>query len=126
LGRKIFRTPIHDDHSLGETELFVDLEPGLGYPDGPVFDSEGCLWCGMFGGWGVRRYASDARLMQVVQFPVANVTKIAFGGDGLTKAYATTARKGLDSASLAGQPLAGDLFAFEAGVAGLPIVPARL
>ena len=35
-------------------------------------------------------------------------------------AYATTARKGLDVTALTEQPLAGDLFAFDAGVAGLP------
>ena len=64
--------------------------------------------------------------MQFVRFPVSNVTKIAFGGEGLKTAYATTARKGLDSAGLAEQPLAGDLFAFDPGVAGLPVTPAKI
>ena len=58
--------------------------------------------------------------MREVRFPVANITKIAFGGDHLTVAYATTARKGLDMTALTAQPLAGDLFAFDPGVAGLP------
>ena len=53
-------------------------------------------------------------------FPVANITKMAFGGDDLSVAYATTARKGLDMTALTEQPLAGDLFAFDPGVAGLP------
>ena len=55
-----------------------------------------------------------------VRFPVANMTKIAFGGERLQTACATTARKALDAAALRDQPLAGHLFAFEPGVAGLP------
>ena len=53
-------------------------------------------------------------------FPVANVTKIAFGGSDLTTVYATTANKGLDAAALAKQPLAGGLFRFRVGTPGLP------
>jgi sugar lactone lactonase YvrE len=34
--------------------------------------------------------------------------------------YATSARKGLDAAALAGQPLAGNIFAFDVDVPGLP------
>ncbi len=115
----IWAIPRHDDATLGTPRLFAEIEQGAGYPDGPTIDAEGCVWTGLFGGWGVRRYAPDGRLIATVPFPVANVTKIAFGGDGLTTAYATTARKGLDARALQDQPLAGDLFAFDAGVAGL-------
>ncbi|MCG6120747.1 MAG: SMP-30/gluconolactonase/LRE family protein, partial [Blastomonas sp.] len=97
-----------------------------GYPDGSVIDAEGCLWIALYAGWGVRRYDPSGRLMSTVRFPVANVTKIAFGGADLATAYATTARKGLDSAALEAQPHAGDLFAFDPGVAGLPVVPAKI
>lgn len=48
------------------------------------------------------------------------------GGADLRTAYATTARKGLSANALAGQPLAGDLFAFDAGTAGLQTYPAKL
>lgn len=82
---------------------------------------------GLFGGWAVRRYAPNGRLVETVRFPVSNVTKIAFGGDDLGTAYVTTARKGLSEDGLASQPLAGDLFAFRCpGVVGLPTVKARI
>ena len=100
---------------------FALIESADGYPDGPVVDAEGCVWVGLFGGWGVRRYDPAGALMTDVRFPVANVTKIAFAPDGV--AYATTATKGLDAAARARQPLAGDLFAFDAGVAGQPFQP---
>jgi sugar lactone lactonase YvrE len=107
------------DGALRNKRVFVRIEAGAGYPDGPVVDAEGCIWTGLFGGWGVRRYSPQGALLQCVAFPVANVTKIAFGGPGLTTVYATTARKGLDAAELAAQPLAGGLFRFETAVPGL-------
>ena len=51
---------------------------------------------------------------------VSPVIKIAFGGEGLTTAYATTAAKGLDTAGHKDQPLAGGLFSFKAPAVGLP------
>jgi len=126
LGRTIHRLPVHDDGSLGTAERFVEIEDGAGYPDGPVIDAEGCLWTGLYGGWAVRRYDPDGKLMRSVRFPTANITKMCFGGPGLRTAYATSARKGLDAKALAAQPEAGNLFAFDPGVAGLPVTPARI
>lgn len=120
LARRIWAIPLADDGTLGAARLFAEIEDGAGYPDGPTADADGHLWIGLFGGWGVRRYAPDGRLAATVRFPVANVTKIAFGGAGFSVAFATTAAKGLSAAERAAQPLAGDLFAFDAGVAGLP------
>lgn len=125
-GRTIWRYAIHDDGSLGGGEPHIVIAKGEGFPDGSVIDAEGCLWVGLWAGWGVRRYDPAGTLMATVAFPCAHVTKIAFGGDGLTTAYATTARAGLDAEALAAQPLAGDLFAFDPGVAGLPVTPARV
>ncbi len=119
LGKRIWRTEI-DGSAIGETRLFAEIEDGAGYPDGPTVDAEGCVWTGLFAGWAARRYDPEGALMREVRFSVANITKIAFGGDDLRTAYATTARKGLDAAELVAQPEAGDLFAFDPGVAGLP------
>lgn len=112
---------IGSDGGLSDTRLFVAFDTDRdGYPDGPVIDAEGCLWTGMWGGWSARRYSPVGELLQVVRFPVANVTKIALGGaDGRT-AYATTASKGLDESERLAQPHAGDLFAFEVDVPGQP------
>ena len=57
---------------------------------------------------------------------MANITKIAFGGPDLRTAYATTAAKGLSPRERAEQPLAGALFAFDPGVAGLAGVLAQV
>lgn len=125
LGKVIWRVPIDADGSVGTPERHITIEEGAGYPDGSITDADGCLWVALFGGWGVRRYDPTGKLMTTIAFPVSNVTKIAFGGTDLRTAYATTARKGLDHSALAEQPLAGNLFAFEPGVAGLPITEAK-
>lgn len=100
--------------------VFARIDSRRGYPDGPCVDAEGCLWTGLFGGWGVQRYAPDGRLLAFVPFPVANVTKITFGGPDLRTVYATTAWKGLSPQDRIEQPLAGGLFRFDVDVPGQP------
>ncbi len=120
LARTICAAPIADDGTLGPSSPFVAIDPGDGHPDGPAVDCEGCLWIALYGGWEARRFSPSGDLLERVTFPVANVTKVALGGPDLRTGVATTARQGLDSDALAKQPLAGGLFAFRAGVPGLP------
>ncbi|RJF90846.1 SMP-30/gluconolactonase/LRE family protein [Sphingomonas cavernae] len=119
LARTIHAFDVAPDGSLKGHRIFARIAPDDGYPDGPTVDSEGCLWIALFGGWGVRRYSPAGELLEFIRFPVANVTKVAFGGDDLRTAYTTTARKGLSPAALIEQPHAGDLFSFGVDVPGL-------
>jgi sugar lactone lactonase YvrE len=125
LGRRIWASRV-EGSAVVETRLLAEIEDGAGYPDGPTVDAEGCIWVGLFAGWGLRRYDPQGRLVQTVRLPVANVTKLAFGGPDLATAYVTTATKGMSAAERAAQPLAGALFAFDAGVKGLPLPLARI
>ena len=111
---------IHDDGPLGERRPFIRIEPSDGHPDGPTIDSEGCLWISLYGGWEARRYSPQGELLDRVRFPVANITKLAFGGDGLRTAFATTARQMLSAEAIAKQPQIGDLFEFTVDVPGVP------
>ncbi len=101
-------------------EFETRSQHGEGYMDGPIVDSAGQVWVGLFFGWGVNCYAPDGRLIRKVSFPVSNITKIAFGGHDLKTVYATTAAKGLSQDDLKQQPLAGGLFRFEVDIAGQP------
>lgn len=118
LGGVIHAFDVTADGTPANERVFATIESKHGYPDGPTVDAEGCIWIGLFGGWGARRYAPTGELLEYVRFPVANVTKIAFGGADLRTAYATTARKGLSADELAAQPFAGDLFTFRVDVPG--------
>lgn len=120
LDRVIYRFAVTEDGQLRGKTVFLQFQPSDGYPDGTTVDAEGCLWVAFYGGWSIRRFSPDGKPIRAVKLPCANVTKMAFGGEGLKTAFVTTARTGLDPQELQKQPLAGGLFAFEAGVAGLP------
>lgn len=117
---------IRDDGSLGDTRPFVRIDPKDGYPDGPSIDSNGYVWISLYAGWEARRYSPAGELVERIRFPVANITKIAFGGERLRTAYATTARQLLSAEDIAQQPLIGSLFEFRVTVPGVPCPLVRL
>jgi len=108
------------DGQLGERRPFAKIDPKDGHPDGPTIDSEGCVWISLYAGWEAWRYSPEGELLERVRFPVANITKIAFGGDDLRTVYATTARQLLSPDVIAQQPQIGDLFQFRSDVPGVP------
>lgn len=111
---------IRDDSSLGGRRLFARIDPKDGHPDGPTVDSNGYVWISLYAGWEALRYSPAGDLVERVRFPVANITKIAFGGHDLRTVYATTARQLLTAEEIAEQPQIGDLFEFRVDVPGVP------
>jgi xylono-1,5-lactonase len=107
------------DGSLGTPRQFAAIDPKDGHPDGPTVDSEGFLWIALYAGWEAHRYSPAGELVERVRFPVANITKIAFGGSDLRTAYATTARQMLSPEQIAKQPQIGDLFEFQVNIPGI-------
>ena len=111
---------VGDDGSLENRRPFTRIDKSDGHPDGPTIDSNGYLWIALYAGWEVRRYSPAGELVERIRFPVANITKIAFGGADLRTAYATTARQLLKPDDIAKQPQIGDLFEFRVDVPGVP------
>jgi sugar lactone lactonase YvrE len=111
---------IGDDGTLADRRPFARIDPKDGHPDGPTIDSNGYLWISLYGGWEALRFSPTGELVERVRFPVANITKLAFGGPGLRTAFATTARQLLKPAEIADQPQIGDLFEFRVDVPGVP------
>jgi sugar lactone lactonase YvrE len=92
-----------------------------GSPDGMAIDSEGMLWIAMWGGGSVNRYDPlSGALLQQVKVPAPHTASCAFGGKDMKTLYITTARVELTAAELERYPTSGDVFAAEAGVAGVP------
>lgn len=106
--------------TLANKRVFLRFTPDEGYPDGPIVDAEGCLWTGLFGGWGLRRYSPLGELLQTLRLPCSAVTKAAFGGEDLKTLYITTAHVALNAEERQQQPLAGGLFSARIDVPGLP------
>ena len=126
--RTLWTFPIGADGALGERREFATTHGEPGVADGAALDAEGYLWNAQWGAWRLVRYAPDGRIDRIVEFPVAQPSSCAFGGPDLTTLYVTSAWENLDADARAKQPLAGGLFAFEPGVAGLalPVFEGRL
>ena len=99
----------------GEPRVHIDLrEDGLN-PDGAVVDTDGCLWNAQWGAGRVARYDPDGAFMGAVAFPVSQVSCPAFGGEGLSTLFVTTAAVGLPEGA---EPDAGSVFAVEVDARG--------
>lgn len=99
----------------------VEVDKAIGRPDGLAVDEEGFLWTALWAGNGVARWnPSTGEMAAKVECPAVNVTCPAFGGPDLDVLYFTTAQKGRAEADASPEPGAGNLFAAEVGVRGLP------
>lgn len=120
LGGHIWVATIGEEGEVADSRPFVSFNPQEGFPDGPTVDAEGGIWIGLYAGWQARRYSPEGALLQVIDLPVANITKVAFGGHGRRTLFATTARQLLGADEIAKQPQAGHLFALPVEIEGQP------
>jgi sugar lactone lactonase YvrE len=102
--------------TFGERTTVVDIPERSGNPDGLAIDTEGGLWCALYGGSAVHRYDQDGRLTEVVELPVRDVTSCTFGGPDLSTLFITTSRDGWGEEHA--EPQAGAVFAVETSVHG--------
>ncbi|QDC11208.1 SMP-30/gluconolactonase/LRE family protein [Oceanicola sp. D3] len=113
---QIMRTPLDaEGWPSGAPEVFVDLSAEGLYPDGSVVDSEGALWNAQWGAGRVVRYLSDGTPDRVIEVGGEKSTCPAFGGEGLTTLYVTTACGGMKK-----DGKQGVTYEAPAGVAGMP------
>ena len=109
--------------TLSGERQFADLSSHPGRPDGSTVDIDGCLWNAEVRGSRVVRYTPNGKVDRIIELPVSGVTSCAFGGVDMRTLYITTATQRLSEQELAQEPLAGGLFAVDAGVAGLAETP---
>jgi xylono-1,5-lactonase len=120
LERLIYAFDLSRNGELSNKRIHARVVKEGAYPDGPVVDASGCLWVGLYGGWGVNRYSPAGELIGALDLPVANCTKPLFAGDDLRTLYVTTAWKGLTEEQREQQPQAGGLLKMRVESAGLP------
>lgn len=126
-GQKIYVAALSKD-GVGEATLFVDTARHFpkAYPDGPVVDAQGHVWSAFYTGSCVARFSPEGELVETITIPARDVTKMGFGGMDLRTAFVTSATKNMAPADMAGLPLSGSLFAFEAPVKGFAQARAKL
>lgn len=120
VNQQVLAFDVDDSGGLSGKRLFTRITQPGAYPDGPVVDCEGNVWIGLFGGWGVACHSPQGRLLHTLSLPVAQCTKVAFGGADLRTLYITTGSVGLSAEERAQQPLAGGLFRVRVDTPGLP------
>ena len=104
--------------AIANRRVFVDTHGMPGRPDGGAVDADGCYWSASSDGWELVRFTPAGEVDRRIPLPVAKPSMLAFGGARLDTIYVTSIRPA--NADLSKQPLAGSLFAVEAGLSGLP------
>jgi L-arabinonolactonase len=104
--------------NIDNRRVFIDFRSTGGCADGATVDAEGCYWSTLPESGKVCRFDPGGRLMRTITLPTSIPTCCEFGGKNLDILYVTTARlRKLNT------PLAGGLFAIDAGVRGLALPP---
>ena len=107
--------------AIANPRVAVYVPESLGWPDGMTSDMQGNLWIAMWGGAQVTKWDPiTGRLLEQIPVPAKNVSSCIFGGKHLNELYITSARKGLDEATLTEYPATGGVFRLETNVEGMP------
>jgi sugar lactone lactonase YvrE len=107
--------------AVANPRSIICFPDGFGWPDGMTSDTQGNLWIAMWGGAQVTKWnPNTGQLLEQIPVPAKNVSSCIFGGKDLNELYITSARVGLDEATLAQYPLTGGLFRIQTDVEGMP------
>jgi len=110
-----------ENGTIANSRQAIYVPESLGWPDGMTSDTQGNLWIAMWGGAKITKWnPNTGELLEQVPVPAKNVSSCVFGGKNMNELYMTSARKGLDEATLNEYPLTGGVFRLETNVEGLP------
>jgi sugar lactone lactonase YvrE len=91
----IYRYAVDAAGNITGGDVFVQVAPGEGSPDGMTVDDAERLWVAMWGGSCVRCYEADGSLHRVIPLPASQPTSVCLGGPDDGWLFITTARVGL-------------------------------
>ena len=107
--------------AIANPRLAIRVPDEFGWPDGMTSDTQGNLWIAMWGGAQVTKWnPASGQLIERIHVPAKNVSSCVFGGKNMNELYITSARKGLDDATLSQYPLTGGVFRLETMIEGMP------
>ncbi len=104
---------------VGQPSVYLDLSRDALLPDGAVCDAAGNMWLAQWGSSRVVCYAPDGTLLRSIGFDAPHTSCPAFGGEGLTTLFCTTALEGMSEAARTAQPAGGMTFGVADVVRGL-------
>lgn len=118
----VWRQPLSDRDGVpvGEPVVHLDFRGTDLNPDGAVTDADGTIWIAFWGSGRIGGYAMDGSPVGEFTCPAHQVTCPAFGGDGFSTLYCTSAAAGIEQGILAREPGQGRTFAWDTGFTGRP------
>ncbi len=108
---QVMRVPLDPETGLptGEPTVFLDKgAQGAGHPDGAVVDGDGLFWNARWEGFCVSAFDASGAMVESINLPAGQITCPSFIGDD--RMIVTSAFAGLDDATRAEQPAAGQTF----------------
>jgi sugar lactone lactonase YvrE len=120
VGRRILAYDLDLKGNLARRRTFIQFSADDGMPDGLAVDSEGNLWCALYGAGKVVRLSPSGDITLSLSAPVTNVTSLCFGGPDLKSLYLTSAWSGGTTEATKQQDGGGCLFTRQVECAGLP------
>jgi sugar lactone lactonase YvrE len=120
VGRRILSYDIDEDGAISGRRIHFSFSTDDGMPDGLTVDSDGNIWCALYGGSKVVCIDDTGVLKQSIPVPTALVTSLCFGGAGLKTLYVTTGRSGGVTDGASAQDKEGAVFMRQVDRPGLP------
>lgn len=102
----------------GDPEPYLNLTSKDQNPDGAVIDKTGNMWLALWGSSCVSCFNPEGDRLFSLPFTASQISCPAFGGDGLSTLFATSAMEGMDERTRADEPDAGKLFFQETDLMG--------
>ncbi len=114
---KVYRVALDSEGwPKGDPVLWADHSATGILPDGSIFDADGLMWQAQWGEGRVAVYQMDGTLVKTVPVCGPHSSCPAFGGEGLTTLFCTTAMEHMSPGARLAQPDAGKVFCLpEAG-----------
>ena len=79
------------DGSVRNRRVFAQVPQEEGIPDGLTVDKDGFVWSAQWYGSCIVRYDPDGKIERRIATPAKQTSSLAFGGDGFTDIFITTA-----------------------------------
>ncbi len=121
LAHKVWRVSLDSEGwPTGDPVLWADHSTTGLLPDGSIFDAAGLMWQAHWGEGRVAVYQMDGSLVKTIPVCGPHSSCPAFGGEGLTVLFCTTAMEHMSPGARAAQPDAGKVFCLPNAGQGLP------
>ncbi|QIB34283.1 SMP-30/gluconolactonase/LRE family protein [Ancylobacter pratisalsi] len=101
-----------------EPPAVLHVHTGEGGMDGAVTDSEGRIWCAIWGAGRLDVYSPEGRIVRRVAVPARQTSCPVFVGPGFDRLLVTSAFVSMDEAERAADPQHGRTFLIDAGAHG--------